>query len=103
MKLKALALVVILSALFFATAHVSLEARHHNRFSINVGTAFTTVRPAAPAYVVSRPVYVQQPVVVYPQPVYEPVVVYPQAPVVVYPQSTPSIFNSISFGWHWGR
>ena len=57
MKLPVFLCALGLAALFIATPNQSLEARHHNRFSFNIGAFFP-----GPAYVVPapQPAYVEK-------------------------------------------
>jgi len=93
MKFAALCSLFLLGALFLGPTG-SLEAKHRNYFSFNVGPMFAP----APAYVVQPyPAYVEQRTYVdaWGYPYREAVVVQP-APQVVYAQPAP-----ISFGFGW--
>lgn len=92
MKLTALCSVLFLAALFVVGPKFSLEAKHRNYFSLNIGPVLP-----APAYVVpTYPAYVQRTYVdSWGYPYSEAVVVQP-SPVVYYP---PRPAVSFGFGW----
>lgn len=94
MKLSIFFCSALMAAVFLFCGNTALEARHHSRVNVNIGTTFVQ-RPAYGSYVV-RPVC-PQPVYVYPT-YPEPVVVYP-APVYreVVPVYTPRV-SLFSFG-----
>lgn len=80
MRLPILLCSAVLATLFIVGVSPSLEAKHHNHFSFNVGTLFPSYAP--PAYVVRQypPAYVEQHVYVdpYGYPMTESVYVYPR-------------------------
>lgn len=99
MKKKLLACLTFFAIMFLMVGHFSLEAKHHTRFSINVGAGFVSPQPA---YVVANPCYA--PVYVYqpyqPRVIVAPAPVYPTYPItVVSPAAKPVPRTQFSFGW----
>lgn len=89
---------IAFAALFIVGHTPSLEAKHHNRFSFNIGTFF----PAGPAYVAAPayPAYVEKRVYMdpYGYPMYESMYVPPRPyyqPVYVSPAP---VWTGFSFG-----
>lgn len=89
---------IAFAALFIVGHTPSLEAKHHNRFSFNIGTFFpgpayvaAPVYPAYPAYVENR-VYVDP----YGYPMYEQMYVAPRPYRPVY--VAPPVWTGFSFG-----
>jgi hypothetical protein len=99
MQLKALYTVLLLAGLFIIGPRFSLEAKHHNQFSFNVGPVVTNYPRT---YIVERypPAYVEQH---YYSPYGETVTVYHQPRPIIrevrqYPQHP--FFSGFSFGFN---
>lgn len=99
MKLSVTFFAILFATLFIVGATPNLEAKHHNRFSFNVGTFFPSY---SPGYVVRSypPQYVEKRVYVdpYGYPIYESVYAAPQPyyrPLYACP---PPVVSGFSFG-----
>lgn len=100
MKNKLFAAVLMLGLFAVVTSATSLEARErcHRHSHMGLSFGFSAPRPAQRVYVVeapvvyrpARPIYYQEPVIVYNQPRY-----YEE--YIVYPEPRPSSF--FSFSW----
>lgn len=90
---------VLFGSLFIVGSQGSLEAKHHNRFSFNIGTFFPGY--AAPAYVPAYPQqYVERRVYMNPYgyPMQESVTVYPQPYYPAYYAAPQPVWTGFSFG-----